>query len=135
MLIPNEKLIVGGQPSIADLECLKEHGVTTIVNLRPDSEPNDFEEALVVEQLGMTYCHIPLSSIDTFTKDACQQLKEVLDASKTCLVHCATANRVGALFALKSFWLDELSAQESLTIGQQTGLTKLEPHICNILGL
>jgi len=134
-LVPNENLIVGGQPSINDLEYLKDLGVTTVVNLRPNSEPNDFEEASVVEKLGMNYCHIPLSAIDSFTKEACQKLHVALASNEPCLVHCATGNRVGALLALKSFWLDEHTAEQSLAYGKQTGLTKLEPQISNILGL
>ncbi len=134
-LMPNERLIVGGQPSIADLELLKAQGVTTVINLRPESEPNDFSESQIVNQLGMEYCHIPLSTIESFTEEACHCLRQTLASSKSCLIHCATGNRAGALIALKSHWLDNLPAEQAIEYGKQAGLTMLEPQIRNLLGL
>jgi len=51
------------------------------------------------------------------------------------LVHCMSGNRVGALFALRAFWLQGMSAVEALAVGRRYGLTKLEPLVVQILAL
>jgi len=50
-------------------------------------------------------------------------------------LHCATGNRVGALIALQVFWLQELTPQEALDKGLKAGLTRLRPHVEEVLGL
>lgn len=132
-VLPTENIMVGGQPSIADLKVLQKHGVKLVVNLRPETEPNDFEEKTVVEELGMQYCHIPLSHIDTFTLGACEKLHHALRDNSPCLIHCASGNRVGAILALTAHWLDEIPAEQALEFGKQSGLTILEPKISELL--
>ncbi len=132
-LIPRENLIVGGQPSIDDLRLLKEQGVESIVNLRQATEPNAYDEAIVAQQLGFSYYHIPLSDISTFTIEAAQSLKEVLDQNRPCLVHCATGNRVGALIALVAFWLEGHKAEHAIELGLQSGLTIFQPQVTALM--
>ncbi|WP_206485222.1 sulfur transferase domain-containing protein [Thalassotalea sp. G2M2-11] len=133
VMLPNEHLIVGSQPSIADLKLLKEKGVKTVVNLRPHTEANDFNEQEVVEQLSLSYCHIPVAGLNDCTLDACQSLQQILLANEPCLIHCATGNRVGALIALKSFWLEQLPVEQSIEYGKQAGLTILEAGVREII--
>ncbi|MDG1750366.1 MAG: sulfur transferase domain-containing protein [Thalassotalea sp.] len=134
-LVPDEKLVVGGQPTIADLKLLHSLGVKQVVNLRPNTEKNDFDEPQLLKDLGIEYHSIPLTDISTFNKDSAFKVKCVLDLKQPTLVHCASGNRVGALIALKAFWLEGLSPQESLDKGLQAGLTKLEPQVSQLLGL
>ena len=51
------------------------------------------------------------------------------------LLHCGSGNRVGALLALKAFWLDGGSAEEALEVGLAGGVTRLEPTVRELLGL
>ncbi|MEW6990317.1 tyrosine-protein phosphatase [Colwelliaceae bacterium 6441] len=134
-LVPNEKLVVGGQPSIADFKVLKEHGVSQVVDLRSEAEKTNFDEAQLLKEMGIAYHCIPLTNMSTFTKSAAEKLKSILDLQQPCLVHCASGNRVGALIALQAFWLEGLSPQESLNKGLQAGLTKFVPQVSEIMGL
>jgi len=134
-LTPNEKLIVGGQPSADDLRVMKSLGIKYVVNLRPESELIDFDEAAIINELGMKYVIIPVTDINTFTLTCAEQLQAVLNFGKPTLVHCASGNRVGALFALKAFWCDKSSPEDAFEQGLQTGLTKLAPEIKTVLGL
>jgi uncharacterized protein (TIGR01244 family) len=134
-LVPDENLVVGGQPTIADLQLLHSLGIKQVVNLRPESEKNDFDELQILNELNIEYHLIPLTDISSFTKDSAVKLKEVLDLQQPTLVHCASGNRVGALIALQGFWLQGLSPQEALDRGLQAGLTKLAPQVNQILGL
>lgn len=134
-LIPNENLMVGGQPTINDFHLMKSLGITQVVNLRPNSETIDFDQVALLQQLEMTYTVIPVTEIETFTPEKAEQLKKILTLNQPTLVHCASGNRVGALIALQAFWLEEASAQDSLDKGLQAGLTKLQPDIEKVLGL
>jgi uncharacterized protein (TIGR01244 family) len=60
----DDKTLVSGQISPADLPGLKEQGVTLIVNNRPDGEdpgqPSSAEMAQAAREAGITYCHVPI---------------------------------------------------------------------------
>ena len=134
-LVPDENLVVGGQPTIADLKLLNSLGIKQVVNLRPEAEKNDFDEPELLKELNIDYHSIPLTDISSFTKNSAARLKKVLDLQQPTLVHCASGNRVGALIALQGFWLEGLLPQEALDKGLQAGLTKLAPQVNQLLGL
>ncbi len=52
---------------------------------------------------------------------------------KNVLVHCASGNRVGALFALRAAWLDGKEKDLALKIGRERGLTSLEKTVSEML--
>ena len=56
-----EDVFIGGQPTERALRELKAQGVTTVVNLRMQNEMDrvGFDEKKLVEELGMTYVHLP----------------------------------------------------------------------------
>jgi len=64
-------------------------------------------------------------------------LREVLSDPEAlpALVHCASGNRIGALFALQAFHLDGRTAAEALAIGKQAGMTRAEPVVRESIGL
>jgi hypothetical protein len=49
------------------------------------------------------------------------------------LVHCASGNRVGALFALKAHFVDGLSVPYSLAFGRTAGLDSLDVEVGRII--
>ena len=134
-LIPIPHIIVGGQPSLSDLKMLAQAGVTNVVNLRPLNETIAYDEASEVARLGMKYHLIPVSEIESFTRESALALQRILALRQPCLVHCASGNRVGALIALAAYWLEGLSAEEAMELGLQAGLTKLQPQIADLLAL
>jgi uncharacterized protein (TIGR01244 family) len=126
----SDQLWVGGQPSLDEFSELQKIGIRHVINLRPDMEMQGFDEGSYVELLGMTYSQLPIIGMDDLTPQAAEQLDEQLNAAEgPVLVHCASGNRVGALFALHAFFVICLDAETALQIGRDHGLTKLEPMV------
>jgi len=131
---PLDGHLTGGQPTAEQFETLAGLGYKTIINLRGVDENGSTDPALV-ESLGMTYVSIPISGADVGEENA-HKLAEVLEnAEYPVVTHCASGNRVGALYALKAFYVDGMSPEEALALGQAAGVTRLEPVIRQQLGL
>lgn len=130
----DSKILTGGQPSLDDLSLLKSKGFGVVVNLRTSEEPQGFDEAEEVGQLGMRYIQIPISAPGGISRENAQKLHDVLSQTDApVVVHCASGNRVGALFALRAYFIAGLPAESSMEIGRQAGLTRLEPLVRQIL--
>jgi protein tyrosine phosphatase (PTP) superfamily phosphohydrolase (DUF442 family) len=81
--------------------------------------------------------HLPIQGGYDLNQANAQKLDQCLNAAgdQPILVHCMSGNRVGALFALRAYWLQGASPEQALAIGLKYGLTKLEPVIRQMLGL
>ncbi len=134
-MLPQENLLVGGQPTSADLLFLQKMGIRQVINLRPKTEPLGYDEQAICQQLQLFYHVIPVTDITTLTRDNAKQLYQLLVVNEPTLVHCASGNRVGALIALMAFWLQHCSAEDAYFLGLQSGLTKLAPEVKKLLGL
>ncbi len=134
--MPLAGLLTGGQPSDEQLAALRDAGFATVINLRMPSERGTKGEAEKVAELGMTYVAIPVDGKAGLTEENATALAAALDeAARPALLHCGSGNRVGALLALKAFWLDGASAEEALEVGIAGGVTRLEPTVRELLGL
>ena len=127
----DEHLLVGGQPSPEQLDAMAESGLRSVVNLRGVGEDGTWDEGAHLEELGLSYLHLPISSGEDLTPELARQLAAWLEDPEhlPVLVHCASSNRVGALFALKAFHVDGQGAAEALEVGAQHGLTSLAPKV------
>lgn len=140
-LLPNGRqplpgLLTGGQPSEQQLAKLAELGYGTIVSLRTEGESGSAGESDQVRRLGMRFVSIPVAGKAGLTRENVQRLADAMrEAQGPTVIHCASGNRVGALLALKDYWIDGASADESLQLGLQAGLTGLEPAVKAQLGL
>ncbi len=129
--IPNaksaaEQILTGGQPTEEHLQQAKDNGVKVVVNLRTKAEEDAYAtEAAKVESLGMKYVHLPIDGKngDGLNEENARKLAELV-AEKPALVHCTSGERVGALFALKAFYVDKLPAEQALEVGKANGMTK-----------
>ena len=92
----SQKVSVGGQPRVPDLEELKKDGVKTVVNLRVAGENSPLtpiEERALAENLGFQYHHIAIS-LDDLTPAQVKELREILQNSQgPVFVHCAMGQR------------------------------------------
>ncbi|MDO6428178.1 sulfur transferase domain-containing protein [Thalassotalea sp. 1_MG-2023] len=135
VMLPQENLLVGGQPTPADLLILQQMGITQVINLRPTSEPIEYDEKETCRQLQLRYHVIPVTDITSVTRDKAKKLYQLLIVNEPTLVHCASGNRVGALIALMAFWMQHCSAEDAFFLGEQSGLTKLAPEVKQLLRL
>ena len=135
-LIIEPSLLVGGQPSESDFHYLKGLGVQKVINLRPTTEIIEFDQCELMQALNIDYHLIVIADGDDLTKEAAQKLVQILRSNgDTCLFHCASGNRVGALLALKAYWFDGFNAEQAIQFGLDSGMTKLIPIVRKILAL
>ncbi|MCA1797961.1 MAG: protein tyrosine phosphatase family protein [Xanthomonadaceae bacterium] len=127
-------LLAAGQPDEATLRAARDAGYTTVVNLRTDGEPIGFDERAAVEKLGMRYLQIPVAGAAGVTEENARALWTVINdaAPRPVLVHCGTANRVGALVALASA-LDGADLEDAIIDGRRAGLLGLEPTVRSLI--
>ncbi|MGD8895593.1 MAG: sulfur transferase domain-containing protein [Acidobacteriota bacterium] len=99
------RVIIAGQPSAAALGELRDLGVTAVVNVRtpPEMENREtvpFDEAAVVEGLGVEYVTIPLGGRDhPYSPAAVDAFAAVLDRTEgDVLLHCGMAVRAAYLW-------------------------------------
>lgn len=115
----------GGQPSGEGLARLKELGFRTVINLRTADENGFVDEKAVLEGQGLRYVHVPLTAATLSDADV-RAVRAVLDdaAAGPVLIHCASGNRVGAVWAViqgqQGKTLDEAEA-EGRRLGMKGG--------------
>lgn len=115
-----------GQPDSEVLSMAKAAGFKTVVDLRGESEDRGMDEAAEVAALGMQYVTLPIAGADDINFDNAAALDKILaDAEGPVLVHCASGNRVGALYALREK-LAGATDEEALAKGKAAGMTRLE---------
>ncbi|MEO1174616.1 MAG: sulfur transferase domain-containing protein, partial [Myxococcota bacterium] len=125
-----------GQPSPEQLQGLAQEGFKTVIDLRAAGEAgHPADEAEIVERLGLGYRHLPITGPGDVNRETAETLAKLLDQGEgPVLVHCGSANRVGALLALKAKFVDGLSSAEALDYGKRAGLTDLSAHVEQTLG-
>ncbi|MBT8106216.1 MAG: hypothetical protein HKP05_11330 [Woeseiaceae bacterium] len=124
-VVPVDGVTSAGQPDEAAFRVFANSGYTTVIDLRMPGENRGLDEPAVVESLGMSYVPLPTSG-DLITFDQARRLDELIDAADgPVLVHCGSANRVGALVALSEY-AEGGDMELALEKGRKAGLTRLE---------
>jgi uncharacterized protein (TIGR01244 family) len=93
-------IATAGQPTRAGLARLAALGFKTVITLRADDEdPLVAEERILVEKAGLRYVQVPVAPA-TFSLADVEAVRAALDAAgaQPALLHCSTANRVGAVW-------------------------------------
>lgn len=132
---PNSTTWTSGAVAPDQFPAVKAAGVARVINLRPISEQPDFNEAETVAACGMAYANLPIAGPGDLTLANVRAFDQLLaaDSQAPTLVHCASNNRVGALFALRAAWIQGLAADEALAIGRAHGLLAMEPAVAALL--
>ncbi len=97
-------LFIAGQPTEKALRDLKARGVTTVINLRMPEEMKQigFDEAALVNELGMRYVHIPMrgSAANPYGPTQLDQFAAAMAAAEgKVLLHCTVAWRASHIWA------------------------------------
>jgi uncharacterized protein (TIGR01244 family) len=98
-----DDLFIAGQPTERALREMKAQGITTVINLRtpPEMARVGFDEARLVEQLGMKYVYIPMRGNAEFpySPETLQRFSDALrSADGKVLLHCTIAWRASHLW-------------------------------------
>ena len=129
---PVNGMSTAGQPDEAGFKVFADNGYAAVIDLRTAGEDRGLDEAAVVEDLGMEYVMLPIGRSDiTFEKAA--ELQRLLDQyDEPVLLHCGSANRVGALIALQRF-AESGDREASLEAGREAGMTRLEGKVIEVI--
>jgi uncharacterized protein (TIGR01244 family) len=126
--IPNysrvrDDIAAAGQPTDEALADVQKAGFKAVLNLRTADE-GSLEEKPKVEALGMEYYNIQIGS-EGFSPEMVEQFKDILDdnENRPILVHCASSNRVGALWYIHQVLNEGEDETAALAEGKQAGLT------------
>ena len=111
----------GATPADA-MPALKQLGFTSVINFRAAEEEGANIEAskMAAEQAGLTYIHIPFRAP---TAEIAEEFLEVIadTSNQPVYIHCASANRVGAMWYIKRVkqdgWDTDRAMAEAETIG------------------
>ena len=120
---PIDGVLTAGQPTAAQFQQLAAAGIRTVLDLRPPVEPRGFDEPAAVRAVGMIYHNVPITPATLGPADF-DRVRALLGdpGQRPILVHCASANRVGALL-MPYLTLDERrTPEESLDIAHRIGL-------------
>jgi uncharacterized protein (TIGR01244 family) len=116
-----------GQPAESAWADVARAGFRTVVDLRPNEEPRGYDEPAAVRRAGLEYVQIPVTPATLGDRQFDEFRSLMKDPERRpVLVHCASANRVGALL-VPYLVLDEgKPASEAIAVAKQVGLKSAE---------
>ncbi len=125
-VLPGSGIVTSGQPDEAAFRNIAGAGYTTVIDMRAADEDRGLkDEQRLVEALGMTYVLFPIAAKEDISFEKAVALDEILRGlDGPVLVHCASGNRVGALFALRAKNNGATSA-DAMLVGKAAGMTRL----------
>ena len=134
ILCISDKVATGAQPADAAFGKLAASGFRSVLNLRTASEGVDLDrERSMVEAAGMRYVNIPVISSAPKPEQIDAFIKAVNDAAnQPVLIHCASANRVGAFWMIyrvvEQNWPEDKALEEATLIGLTSPTLKSFAH-------
>jgi protein tyrosine phosphatase (PTP) superfamily phosphohydrolase (DUF442 family) len=120
---PVPGVAAAGQPGAQAWGDLARAGFKSVIDLREPDEPRGHDEAGEIARAGLAYLALPVNH-DTLGDRQFDSVRDFVrdPAHRPVLVHCATANRVGALL-LPYFAIDEqLSLDEAHRLAVDVGM-------------
>lgn len=123
---PEPGLIAAGQPTPEQLKEAAQAGYKTVLDLRPPAEARGFDEAQVARDAGLEYVNIPVTADTLDAATLGRFFAEFDKAERPVLVHCASSNRVGALYYAYLVQEKGMAKEEALAKARKAGLTSAE---------
>ncbi len=119
----NSDFCTAGQPTVDQLSDLKDQGIRSILNLRPQEEYDGTEEEARVKALGMKYFNIPIVS-SAIGDEQVEMFLSLGDQAENrpMFIHCASANRVGAFWMIRRVLRDGWTTADAETEATKVGL-------------
>lgn len=134
ILCVDERISTGGQPTDAAFAKLAANGYHAVLNLRTASEGVDLKhEQDAVQAAGMRYINIPVVSSAPKADQVDEFVRAVKDKDNhPMLIHCGTANRVGAFWmiyrVIEQGWPEDKALDEATIIGLTSPTLKAFAH-------
>jgi len=131
--VPN--LITAGQPSQEQFDALVEAGYGTFISLRGSDEDGAGWEEARTQEGPTAFTRLPIVGEEGLSRTHVEELDRLLNEAEGAptVLYCGSSNRVGALMALRAFWLGGASAEEAMALGGAAGMTRLEPTVAGLI--
>jgi uncharacterized protein (TIGR01244 family) len=134
ILCVDERIATGGQPTDSAFAKLAANGYRAVLSLRTATEgvdPKHQQEA--VEKAGMRYINIPVLSSAPNPAQVDEFIRAVKNKdNQPMLVHCGSANRVGAFWMIYRVvdqgWTEDMALEEAIKIGLTSPVLKSFAH-------
>ena len=120
---PLEGVATAGQPEEGHFGRLASAGYRAVIHLRGPGEDRGLDEPEAIRRAGMEYANLPVGYEDV-DDETFERFRELMaePERRPVLVHCASANRVGALL-IPYLILDEgMTAEEASRAASRVGL-------------
>jgi uncharacterized protein (TIGR01244 family) len=116
-------VFLASQPKPDDFKMAKEGGIKTVINLRQKDEL-DWDEEAVIKKLGMAYFNLPFKTPAQLSDAVFDEARKILNDknNKPILLHCASANRVGAIWLAHRVLDHGLSFDDAFKEAETVGL-------------
>jgi len=117
---------LAGQPTESDIEAIKDLGIKRVITLRTDGEIA-WDEKQLVEAAGLEFDAVPFREPDTLTDEVFDRVCTLLrDGEGKTLLHCGSANRVGAVWMVHRVLVDKVPLDEARKEAAEVGLRTAE---------
>ena len=116
-------IYLAGQPTPEDLPLMKLAGIKTIITLRKTKEV-PWDEAAAVTQHGMKFVQVPFQGPAELEPQVFEKVLKILRDKKRgpTVLHCGSANRVGAIWYAYRVLDGKLSPEAALKEAEIVGL-------------
>jgi uncharacterized protein (TIGR01244 family) len=126
-------LLCAGQPDPAAWRDYAAAGYRSVVCLRPQQELPERDLAKEVAAVGMTFRRLPVDGMGDIDFHNAARLGRLLARLPVpVIVHCGSANRVGALIALQAF-AGGADEEQAVALGRRAGLSGAEAHVRGLM--
>lgn len=134
---PEDDIWLGGPPNTTELNTLAEQGVGIAIDLRGADEADLGLAETTAEAVDMTYLNVPVSSgiASTEAVDAvAEAIEEARDDGDGILIHCASGNRAGEVWAMYQVFHRDVDVPTALAQAEAAGtrgerLQRLRAHL------
>ncbi len=120
-----DQVYFGSQPEASDFPLMAAKGIRTVLNLRTEAEMAEvgFDEADAAHEAGLHYLNIPIGR-EQPDEGTLELIHSIIDdeTRRPLLIHCASSNRVGYVWATYRGKRNGLSADEALEEGGKAGM-------------
>ena len=127
-MLPNGRLtlpgvVTAGQLSAEQFRAAAVAGMKTVLDLRPPDEARGYDEPATAREAGVDYRCLPVTAASLGTAQFAEVRRVIGDLTlRPLLIHCATANRVGAVL-IPHLVLDQgMDSREALRVAREIGL-------------
>ncbi len=96
---PEPGVLFGGQPTEDQLKAMAADGLSFVLDLRTEGENRGFDEPAALQSLDVPYLNLPVDGDRLALPETFERFIAAMEkADGPVLVHCASGNRVGAMY-------------------------------------